>query len=663
MPKHQDTPLDPAAQARAQVAKDLGQGGVLDQRLPGYEERPAQILMAEAVATALVTGEHTLIEAATGTGKSLAYLLPIVRSDKVALVATANKALQEQLFYKDIPFIAAHVQPVRAALIKGMGNYLCLNHLDAERTGLQAYAHQPAFDELLALTNDDDFDGDLDMVEFALPADLRRRVAADSDDCAWRSCPFFGGCYVRKMREAAQTAQIVVINHTLLLIDVLMEGWLLPDRDVIVIDEAHHLEEEASRAFTVTVSPRRVETLLSQQRLREHCTPERLEAAITANVMAWSRLAEVTRFGNRSRALLEGPLEEGLRLAGALSEVGSSLRSRRPETMDEKEEQLYDKLTSRVANLVADLRLVFGVTDPAGRVYYVEREPARRGREGMMAVSAAPLSVTEVLKEKLFDRISVIATSATLAINNNFDFYRRRVGVSEAKELVLPYAFDYHTHALLYVPRLKYEPVFGKDSGLYLDELASQMRELVQASRGRAFLLFTSQRTLQEVWSRLEEPLLAEDFTLLLQGGGYARAELLRQFRTSERAVLFGLRSFWEGVDVVGEALSLVAIDKLPFDPPDDPVHEARVNQMRAAGENWFGQYVLPQAILRLKQGVGRLLRTRDDRGVLAILDSRLLTKGYGRQVIFALPPARRTVNMADVRTFFAAEDAADDDG
>lgn len=653
-----DEPLDLAAQARATVAHDLRQGGVLSRRLPGYEDRPAQIQMAEAVATALVTGEHALIEAATGTGKSLAYLLPIVRSEKVALVATANKALQEQLFYKDIPFISAHIKPVKAALVKGMSNYLCLQHLEDEGP-LQFYANNPAYAELDKLTSDKDFDGDLDMLDFALPADVRHRVAADTDDCAWRSCPHFGACYVRQMREAAQNAQIVVVNHTLLLLDVQMEGWLLPDRETIVIDEAHHLEDEATRAFTVTVSPRRVESLLSQRRLREHCDPQKIEDAVSASVFAWGRLSEIAHFGNRSRAPLAEPLEEGLRLASAMADVNSNLRARKPEVMEEKEEMLYDKLVRRVANLVADLRLVFGMADPTGRVYYIEREPPRRGREGLLSVSAAPLSVTEMLKEKLFDQISVIATSATLAINNSFDFYRKRVGITEAKELVLPYAFDYHANALLYVPRLKHEPAYGKENGPYLDELAAQMGALVRASRGRAFLLFTSNRTLQDVWSRLEEPLLLEDFQLFSQSGGLSRAELLRRFRASERGILFGLRSFWEGVDVAGDALSLVAIDKLPFDPPDDPVHEARVSRMREQGENWFGGYVLPQAILRLKQGVGRLLRTRDDRGVLAILDSRLLTKGYGRQVIYALPPARRTVNLADVQAFFAGEDEA----
>jgi len=651
--------MDPVSQARATVAHDLGLGGVLDRRLPGYEERAAQIQMAQAVAESLENGQHALIEAGTGTGKSLAYLLPIVRSGKIALVATANKALQEQLFYKDIPFIAENVQDVKAALIKGMSNYLCLQHLEEERSGFQAYTHDPAFEELEDQRDDAKWDGDLDVVKFHLPGELRRRVAADSDDCAWRECAHYGDCYVRKMREKAQEAQIVVVNHTLLLIDILMEGWLLPDRDVIVIDEAHHLEDEATRAFTATVSPRRVETLLAQRRLREHCDPQKLENAVTANVLLWSRISELVGFGmQRGRLPLTERIEEGLRLATAVGDIASHMRARKPEVMDPRESQLYDKIVARASNLKSDLQLVFGLKDPEGRVYYIEREASRRGRDSSYSVSAAPLSVTEILKEKLFDQISVIATSATLAIDGNFGFYKRQVGITDANELVLPLAFDYHKNAILYIPRLQHAPAFGKDSGLYLDELAQQMRDLVLASHGRAFLLFTSQRTMNEIWSRLSEDLDHEGFTLLIQDGNLGRAELLRRFRTSERAVLFGMRSFWEGVDVAGDALSLVAIDKLPFDPPDDPVHEARVSRMKAAGKNWFGDYVLPLAILRLKQGVGRLLRTKTDRGVLALLDARLLTKGYGRQVVLALPPAHRTLRIDDVRQFFQDEDA-----
>ena len=370
--------MDPVSQARAVVAHDLRQGGILDQQLEGYEERLSQVQMAEAVAESLANGKHALIEAQTGTGKSLAYLLPIVRSGKIALVATANKALQEQLFYKDIPFIQKYVQKVEAALIKGMGNYLCLKHLDEERP-LQHYAQNPAFKELSALLEKETFDGDLDILPFALPKDIRGRIAADADDCAWRECGFYGECFVRKMREKAQTAQIVVVNHTLLLIDVLMEGWLLPDRDSIIIDEAHHLEDEATRAFTATVTPRRVEMLLGQRRLREHCDPAYLEGAIAANVFCWSRLDEITRFGTRNRAPLDGPLEEGLRLASALEDVKRQLQSRKPEVMDKSEETLYDKLVTRTSNLVADLRLVLGMKDRENRVIMWSARPADAG--------------------------------------------------------------------------------------------------------------------------------------------------------------------------------------------------------------------------------------------------------------------------------------------
>ncbi len=668
--------MDPVSRAREKVLSDLKHGGVLDQRLPGYEERPAQIQMAEAVATALANGQHILIEASTGTGKTLAYLLPIVRSGKVALVSTANKALQEQLFYKDIPFIAENVRRVNAALVKGMNNYLCLRRLEEANEEAQAEAgalfrtrRVPALDRLNDLCDDPRSDGDLDVVPFTLPGDLRRSVAADGDDCAWNACPFFGKCYVKKMRENAQRAQVIVVNHTLLLLDVISDGGVLPDRDVVVIDEAHHLEEEATRAFTVTVSPRRVRSVLmprgkiAQQCLRDYCDQRKLETALEQNDETWLQLMQRIRLDYRGRAPLAQPFEEGLQLSSAIAEVSASLNQNKPDLdlMEEQEKQIYGKLCASVKTLADALRFVFSVEDVEKNVYYVEREstagngPSGRGRDERFAVSAsaAPLDVTKVLQEKLFDRMSVIATSATMAINNSFDYYRKRVGVTDATELVLPLAFDYRTHALLYVPRLKYEPVFGDGNGPYLKELAGEMAQLVRASRGRAFLLFTSQKALRAVLAMLEADLMGEGFTVLAQGPDLGRAELLRRFRTAPMAVLFGLRSFWEGVDVAGEALSLVAIDKLPFDPPDDPVHEARVSRMRAAGENWFGDFVLPQAILRLKQGVGRLLRTKEDRGVLAILDTRLRNKGYGRLVINALPPARRTERIEDVQEFF----------
>lgn len=635
------------------VERDLRVGGALSRALPDYEERSAQIIMARAVAKALERGEHLVVEAGTGTGKSLAYLVPIVRSGKVGLLSTANKALQEQLFYKDIPFTQRHVQPFEAALVKGMGNYLCLDRYSEERA-FQALVQSRGFATLERKLEDEDWDGDLDLLPDAMPGDVRARVAADSDQCAWRACTWFNECYVKRMRDRAREAQVIVVNHSLLLLDAAMGGYLLPERDVIVIDEAHHLEEEATRAFTISVTPGRVTSLLALRKLRETADERAQHEVSVANTAAWEALQRVVGLDPRGRQHLRHPLQEGLRLADRVEELAFSLQRNRPLNMSDKDEQLFEKLVKRARSLASDLRQVFSVDEPEERVYYVEytRATGRRATP-QPTVCAAPLGVTDLLREKLFDRIKTVATSATLAIDGDFSFFRSRVGLEAAREVTLPYAFDYPQAALLYLPRLRFEPAYGDASGPYLDEMAEQMRALVEASRGRAFLLFSSQRALEQVYQRIGPDLDAEGYTTLVQGRDFARVELLRQFRERERAILFGVKSFWEGVDVPGEALSLVVIDKLPFDPPDDPVQEARVSRMKADGANWFGGYVLPNAILRLKQGVGRLIRTRDDRGVMAILDKRIYTKSYGRQVMLALPPARRTERIEDVRAFF----------
>ena len=659
------------SQLEKTISDDLRQGGILSQRLPDYEERPAQIEMAALVARSLIQNDPAICEAGTGTGKSLAYLVPIVRSGKVAIISTANKALQEQLFYKDIPFIQKHIQSFDAALVKGIGNYVCIDRLESERVGLQFYAKNREFMRLVDITNDPDstFMGDFETLDFPLAPDIRSKVCADSDQCAWSKCGYFADCYVRKMRVKAERAQVIVVNHTLLLLDAAMDGYLLPERDVIVLDEAHHLEEEATRCFTVTVSPNSVLTLLAQRTLKDHSLLSLQDEANKALYTAWEQLKLVADPGYKGRANLSSPLEEGLKLATVISDLADSLRKQRPKNLPEKEEQLYDKLLARTQNLAKNIRTVFAVDEPQRFVYYVERT-ATAGQKGfLLQVSASPLDVTPWLKEKLFDKCNIICTSATLATigpnaakpedkGPNFAYFRRRVGLDpidypNVLERILPLTFDYESHALLYLPRDLPAPVFGIGSDDYTKAIAREMYRLVKISRGRAFLLFSSKRMLDQSYELMAPHL---EYPLLKQGD-MSRLELTRRFREETGAILFGLKSFWEGVDIAGEALSLVVIDKLPFDPPDDPVHEARVAQMKAAGENWFGIYVLPQAVLRLKQGLGRLLRTREDRGVMAILDTRLHTKGYGKMVLDALPPARRTASIKDVHGFFNEED------
>lgn len=658
-------------QLQATVTDDLRNGGILSRKLPQYEERPAQIEMAALVSRSLIQGVPSIIEAGTGTGKSLAYLVPAVRSGKVAIVSTANKALQEQLFYKDIPFVQQHIKDFEAALVKGVGNYVCLDRLESERVGMQFYAKNADFKRLVDVTNDSDaeFTGDFETLGFQLPSDIRAKVATDSDQCAWSKCGFFADCYVREMRERAERAQVIVVNHTLLLLDAAMGGFLLPERDVIILDEAHHLEEEATRSFTITIGPAQVQTLLAQKLLRNHSQLSLQDEAMRISAATWMRLSQVADPGYKGRINLEAPLEEGLKLATIIGDLADSLRKQRPKDLPDKEGQLYDKLLKRTQNLSENIRTVFSVAQPTQFVYYVERvQTGGRGNVGniQLQVSAAPLDVTSWLKERLFDKCNVICTSATLATvgpnpahpedkGPNFSYFRKRIGLDplerpDVLERILPLAFDYENNALLYTPRDLPEPTYGSGSDEYMKSIAREMYKLVKASRGRAFLLFSSKRMLDRAYELMSPHL---PYPLLKQGD-MTRLELTRRFREEEGSVLFGLKSFWEGVDIVGDALSLVVIDKLPFDPPDDPVHEARVAQMKAAGENWFGTYVLPQAVLRLKQGIGRLLRTREDRGVMAILDTRLHTKGYGKMVLNALPPAKRTMSIRDVERFFS---------
>ena len=627
--------------------------------------RPVRCIQVDAPSHLYLAGKSMI-----PTHNSLAYLVPVVRSGQVAIVSTANKALQEQLFYKDIPFVQRHIKYFEAALVKGVSNYICLDRVENERVGMQMFAKNRDFKRLYDFINEPEtginFSGDFETLDFQLPGDIRSRVATDNDQCAWKKCAFYEDCYVHQMRDRAASAQVIVVNHTLLLLDAAMGGFLLPERDVIILDEAHHLEEEATRSFTITIHPNQFQTLLAQHMLKTHSSLSLQDKAMQAAQMLWFRIEQRAEAAVKGRVNLDAPIEEGLKLATTVSDLAVSMEAQRPKDLSDKDDQLYDKLVKRAQNLAEDMRTVFSAADPTKFVYYIERVEGSVSRGFVFQVSAAPLDVTLWLKERLFDKTNVISTSATLATigpnptkpqekGPNFFYFRRRIGLdpverSDVLERILPLTFDYESNALLYLPRDLPAPAYGPGSDDYMLAIAREMYRLVKLSRGRAFLLFSSRRMLDRA-HELMSPHLPYP---MLKQGDMTRIELTRRFREEEGSILFGLKSFWEGVDIAGEALSLVVIDKLPFDPPDDPVHEARVAMMKAAGENWFGTYVLPQAVLRLKQGIGRLLRTREDRGVMAILDTRLHTKGYGKQVIDALPPARRTSNIRDVERFFA---------
>src|SRR5258708_5971238 len=404
--------------------------------------RPVRCIQVESQSHLYLAGQSMI-----PTHNSLAYLLPIVRSRKVAIISTANKALQEQLFYKDIPCVQEHIQDFEAALVKGMGNYICLDRLEKERVETQFYLKNPDFTRLLSIVNEFELNitGDFETLGFTVPNDIRSRVNADRDQSAWRDCPLFSKCYVRQMRAKATHAQVIVVNHTLLLLDAVLEGYLLPERDVIIVDEAHHLEEEATRAFTVTVSEAQISALLAQQRLKQHSRADLQEYANHTMVHAWDRLPPEPHLAfSKGRVNLQEPLQEGLRLATVISELADSLQTQRPQYMEEKENTLYDKLITRTQNLAADIRTVFSVNQRDSFVYYVE-QVMKTGRRGpQLEVSPAPLDVNTWLKDYLFSKSPFVSTSATLPTftpnptdpedkGPNFAYFRRRVGLDHVE--------------------------------------------------------------------------------------------------------------------------------------------------------------------------------------------------------------------------------------
>ncbi len=648
------------------VADMLRLGGVLSQQLPGYRERPAQIEMVRLVAEALTKEKHAIVEASTGTGKSLSYLIPIVRSGRTAIISTANKALQEQLFFKDIPFVQRHIQSFEAALVKGFGNYLCLDRLEEGRSAPLPTIQRQLAEQVLALSNDRarPFNGDLETLDVSLPDDLRARINGDRDQCAWSKCPHFSRCFLRQMREQAQRAQVIVVNHTLLLLDAMVGGAILPDREVVVVDEAHHLEEEATRAATVTVKASQITVVLALKAVLAHAPgPLRDEiAACLAHV--WQQLEQQLSKTQSDKAILREPVREGLRLSSLLRQLAAALQQQPALVQTEKEEILAQKRIQRIQTLADHVQQVCAVNQPNELVYYLERVAAAGQQPATVALVAAPLDVASWLKERLFDARPVICASATLATVSaaargtgnqqpTFAYFKQRVGLApgDTLERILPLTFDYPRQALLYVPRDLPKPAYdnGPEVQQYVQAIATRMECLVKLSQGRAFLLFSSRRMQDLVYEYIAPHL---SYPVLRQGE-LPRAALVQRFREQCGTVLFGLKTFWEGVDIAGEALSLVVIDKVPFDPPDDPVHAARIARLKARGKDWFGAYVLPQAVLQLKQGVGRLLRTNDDRGVMAILDTRLLTKGYGNSILRALPPAPLVTRIEEVERFF----------
>ena len=639
-------------------------GAPLRQAMPGYQIRPSQVEMSRWVQDALEDGQTRVIEAGTGIGKTFAYLAPVLLGSRRVIISTATLALQDQLMDRDIPTLQDALGVRReVALLKGRGRYLCrYRFLQSEQ---DLWFSDRASLGRIRPWMEQTRSGDLsECATLSDAPDLIARITSSGDNCLGQECPEVRSCHVLKARRAAMDAEVVVVNHHLLFADMALRedgfGELLPGADAIVVDEAHQLEDVATQYFGVAVSNYRVDELvrdglrvLGAKSIAEREKAADLRQALTQVEAAARELFTSLQFrrpGTSTRAreggglfderlrLTEGVLEvvgeSGLLLTEALGRVEAVIAGLKEPGEDVR------GLARRAGELREHARFLLRATDP-GFVFFLEI----RGRG--VFLRATPIDVAALVREHLLERPrTVVLTSATLAVNGSFEYVRGRLGITAAEEIRLPSEFGHATQSLLYLPRKMPDP----RSPEFVAEAAREVVEILGHSEGRAFVLFTSYANLREVHARIA-PLLP--YPLLVQGEA-PRTQLIDRFRRTPNAVLLATSSFWQGVDVVGEALSCVIIDKLPFASPGDPIVQARIEAINEAGGDAFRDYQVPLAILTLLQGLGRLLRHRTDRGVLAILDPRLRSMGYGRRFLDSLPPAPITHRIEDVARFFA---------
>ena len=628
-------------------------GGPLARVLPGYEERPAQRRLSEAVADVLEHGGLLLAEAGTGTGKTLAYLLPAVESERRVVISTGTKNLQEQLVQKDLPILAQALgRELRVAVMKGRANYLCLLRFASfgKAGSFRRLEELPVYRAVEDWSTKTETGDRSEVTDMPDSVDFWREVSAASENCIGQSCSLFDACFVTKMRQRALEADVVVVNHHLLCADLAVKdgnyGSVIPPYDTLVLDEAHLIEDVATQYFGVQVSSHKVDELvrdverelkaasLDARELRAEAEGLRLRSE-----RFFARLARL-RLGRLAPGwMTDAAAEESLGLLQRLEGLRTALLA-----VPDRPEPLAG-LAARTLSLTSDVAFLMRA-EADDHVYFVET----RGRG--VHLRATPIDVSARLRASLFDRMrSAVLTSATLAVDGGFDYLRQRLGIDAGDELLLASPFDFPRQAILYVPRRMPEP----QSPAFVPRAAEEILRLLRLSRGRAFVLFTSYANMHAVAERIAGEL---PYPLLVQGEA-PRGALLDAFRRTPGAVLLATASFWQGVDVAGEQLSCVIIDKLPFASPSDPVVEARIDRIKTRGGNAFVDYQVPVAILMLKQGLGRLIRAASDRGILAVLDSRLIERAYGRRFLASLPPARLVHDLAEVEEFAEQAHAA----
>ncbi|MDX2181449.1 MAG: ATP-dependent DNA helicase [Bryobacteraceae bacterium] len=623
--------------------------GVLSEWHPNYEFRPAQLEMAEAVEQALKDRRHLIVEAGTGTGKTLAYLVPAILSGRRVVVSTGTKNLQEQLYFKDIPFLQKHIErPLRVCLMKGRANYICRQKVyDAEKEpvleGLEEVTDFRVIQEWEKRTTTGDR---AELTALPEASRLWEKLDARRDRCTGQKCPQFERCFLTELQRKAHESDIIVVNHHLFFADLAVKqddfGGIIPHYAAVVFDEAHEVEDVAGGYFGVSISNFQIEDLVRDvtalARAKGFSSPELDRALI---VLGDRSAAFFALFGEQegrqgfSRQAgflaLHGEAYEAVLLA--LELVATHLQ------LNKTAVEEIAPLVRRAAE-IADKLKVWMQSGDEKFVYWIEK----RGRGRFL--QATPIDVSSLLTEKLFEQIdTIVLTSATLAVAGTFEYVEKRLGLKQARTLAVDAPFDYAKQALLYIPQHLPDPRNAAFASLAAKEVAA----ILKHSRGRAFVLFTSHAQMRTVHDAVK-PII--DYPALLQGTA-PRHALLDRFRATPNCVLFATSAFWQGVDVQGERLSCVIIDKLPFAVPSDPVVEARIRAIRDSGGGPFAEYQVPDAALTLKQGFGRLIRSRTDRGVLVLLDHRITRTRYGQMFFDSLPPYAFTTKIEDVGKFF----------
>ena len=680
-------PASPAPPNRAAPgAKDaslhqfFAPGGVLSRTHPAYEFRRGQLQMAQSVEQALEEKRHLIVEAGTGTGKTLAYLMPVIRSGKRVIISTGTKNLQEQLFYKDVPFIEqalygeASTSHLSVCYMKGRNNYLCRRKLYdlTDQPVLNGLQEIEQYRDIAAWEKTTSTGDRAELAELPEASLLWHKLDARADACIGQKCSEFERCFITEMRRKAMESDIVIVNHHLFFADLAIklqadgaaDAGILPEAAAVIFDEAHELEDVAGNYFGISVSNLRVEDLARdvENSLQHHrilsaslsgalgSVRERSQFFFSLLPPGDGRFAFDTR-----REFLEENGDEFVALNQSLTRLAGEL-----EGLPQKPEEVFS-FVRRTQEIQMQLGFALEAED-RNTVFWIERRGGRaagrsgqnsrsqasegiRGRQNVF-LQATPIDVGPILREHLWSKLEcAVLTSATLAVGGGFEYIRQRLGLEHARESVLPSHFDYESQALLYVPPDLPDPRTPQFTAIAADRI----RKLLEITRGRAFVLFTSYAQMNDIYQRL----LGEvEFPMLRQGDA-PKSALLEEFRLTPNAVLFATSSFWQGVDVQGEQLSCVIIDRLPFAVPSDPVVAARVKAIDADGGNAFFQYQVPAAVITLKQGFGRLIRSLHDRGLLVLLDNRILKKQYGRVFIESLPKYKRTTDIRMVEEWF----------